>query len=86
MPTNISINIEHAIYGIKEKCMDVTAQTQAALAGDDITISPKKLGIEDPAPGEIKHFAVKAMITIDNKEPYPFYYIAKDYETIDFIP
>ena len=86
MPTNISIAIEYALYGIQDQTVDVTKEAQAALMGDDLTISPNKLGIEDPAPGEMKHFAVKALITIDDNEPSAFHYIAKDYETIDFIP
>ena len=86
MPTNISIAIEYALYGFKDQTVDVTSQAQAALMGDDLTISPKKLGIDDPAPGEMKHFAVKAKVTLDNNEPTDFFYIANDYETIDFIP
>ncbi len=86
MPTKVIIEIEYAVYGNQANTVDVTKQVQNALSGDDLTISSKRLGIENPAPNETKHFAVKANITIDNNEPYPFYYIAKDYETIDFIP
>lgn len=86
MPTNIKISIDHALYGKKGQTVDVTKAAQKALAGDDLTISARKLGIDDPAPGEIKHFAVKATISIDNAKPYSFYYIADDYETVDFIP
>ncbi len=86
MPTNIKIKIDYALYGIQGQTIDVTDQAQQALMGDDLTISPKKLGIKDPAPGEMKNFAVKATISIDDADPYPFYYIAKDYETVDFIP
>ncbi|MBT8274019.1 MAG: hypothetical protein KJO77_09445 [Bacteroidia bacterium] len=86
MPTNIKITIVHALYGKKGQTVDVTKEAQEALAGDDLTISPRKLGIDDPAPGEIKHFAVKARISIDDAKPYLFVYIADDYETVDFIP
>ena len=86
MSTKISINIEFALYGIQNQTIDVTSEAQAAIAGDDLTISPRKLKIEDPAPGIMKNFAVKALITIDDAEPYHFFYIAKDYETIDFVP
>ena len=86
MPKHVSIHIDHALYGIQGNTIDVTEQAQNALMGDDLTISPKRLGIEDPAPGEMKHFAVKATITIDDAKPRSFHYIGKDYETIDFIP
>ena len=86
MPTKVSIKIEQALYGIQGQTVDVTAEAQASIHGDDLTITPRKLGIEDPAPGVLKHFAVKALITIDDTDPYPFVYIAKDYETIDFVP
>ena len=82
----IKIDIELALFGNQGNTIDVTKEVQDALAGDDITISAKKLGIEDPAPGETKHFAVKANITIDDNPSYPFFYIGKDYETLDFIP
>lgn len=86
MPTNIKITIKRAMYGKKGQTIDVTKEAQDALSGDDLTISPSKLGIEDPAPGELKHFAVKAIISIDDEKPYSFFYIAEDYETIDFVP
>ncbi|WP_456438430.1 hypothetical protein [Psychroserpens sp.] len=86
MSKQISINIESALFGNQSNTVDVTEQVQNALHGDDITISANRLGVEDPAPGETKHFAVKATITIDDNAPYPFYYIGKDYETLDFIP
>ncbi len=82
----IKIEIELALFGNQSNTIDVTSQVQNALMGDDITISAKKLGVSDPAPGETKHFAVKANITIGDNAPYPFFYIGKDYETIDFIP
>ncbi len=86
MSKKIIIDIEFALFGNQSNTVDVTEKVQNALMGDDITVSANKLGIEDPAPGETKHFAVKAMITIDDNAPYPFYYIGKDYETLDFIP
>ena len=86
MPKQISIKIESALFGNQSNTVDVTEKVQNALHGDDITISANRLGIEDPAPGETKHFAVIATITIDDDAPYPFYYIGKDYETLDFIP
>lgn len=86
MPRTIKIDIELALFGNKSNTIDVTAEVQNVLMGDDITISANKLGIKDPAPGETKHFSVKANITIDDNDPYPFYYIGKDYETLDFIP
>ncbi|MBT8288352.1 MAG: hypothetical protein HKN00_08970 [Flavobacteriaceae bacterium] len=85
MPTQINIKIEHALFGIQGKTIDVTAAAQEALEGDDLTISVKRLGIEDPAPGETKFFAVSAKIKIDDNDPYDFHYIGKDYETIDFV-
>lgn len=85
MPTNISIKIEHALYGIHASTIDVTKEAQNALSGDDLTVSARKLGVEDPAPGEVKYFAVKALITVDGVSNV-FNYIAKDYETIDLIP
>ncbi|MBT8257747.1 MAG: hypothetical protein KJO49_04710 [Bacteroidia bacterium] len=86
MPKQISIQIDHALYGIQGHTLDVTEAAQNALMGDDLTVSAKRLGVEDPAPGEMKFFAVKATITIDNDDSQSFHYIAKDYETIDFIP
>lgn len=86
MPKKIIINVELALFGNQSNTINVTEEVQNALKGDDITISANRLGIEDPAPGETKHFAIKANITIDDNEPYPFYYIGKDYETLDFIP
>ena len=86
MPKQVSIHIDHALYGIQGNTVDVTEAAQDALMGDDLTISAKRLGIDDPAPGEMKFFAVKATITIDNNSSKTFHYIAKDYETIDFIP
>ncbi len=86
MPSKVIIDIKQALYGIQGQTADVTEAAQNSLTGDDLTVSVKKLGIEDPAPGEMKFFAVKAMVTIDDNEPYAFHYIAKDYETIDFIP
>ena len=86
MSKKIIINIELALFGNQGHTIDVTKEVQDALMGDDITVSANKLGVEDPAPGETKHFAVKANITIDDNAPYPFYYIGKDYETLDFIP
>ena len=86
MSKTIKIDIELALFGNQSKTIDVTTAVQDAIMGDDITISAKKLGVDDPAPGETKHFAVKANITIDDNAPYPFFYIGKDYETIDFIP
>ena len=86
MPTNISIQIAYALYGIKDRTIEVTKEAQAALAGDDLTVSANRLGVEDPAPGEVKFFAVWAKIKIDDRETTDFHYIAKDYETIDFIP
>ena len=86
MSKTIKIDIELALFGNRGNTIDVTEKVQNGLMGDDITISANKLGIEDPAPGETKHFSVKANITIDDNAPYPFYYIGKDYETIDFIP
>ncbi len=86
MPKKVIIDIEYALFGNQSNTVDVTDAAQNALMGDDLTISSRKLGIEDPAPGETKHFAVKANVTIDDNEPYTFLYIAKDYETIDFIP
>ena len=86
MSKKIVIDIELALFGNQGNTINVTSEVQNALAGDDITISANKLGVTDPAPGETKHFAVKANITIDDNAPYPFYYIGKDYETIDFIP
>ncbi|NNK87836.1 MAG: hypothetical protein HKO90_06105 [Flavobacteriaceae bacterium] len=85
MPKQVTIQIDHAFYGIQANTVDVTEQAQNALMGDDLTVSAKRLGIEDPAPGETKFFAVKATITIDDGEPQTFHYIAKDYETIDFV-
>ena len=86
MPSTISIKIIYALYGIQEHTVDVTNEAQAALAGDDLTISARRLGIDDPAPGEMKYFAVKAEVRIDNEDPTTYQYIAKDYETIDFVP
>ena len=86
MPSKVIIDIEYALFGNQSHTIDVTEAAQNALAGDDLTVSARKLGVEDPAPGETKYFAVKANITLDDNDPYPFYYIAKDYETIDFIP
>ncbi|MDB9960955.1 hypothetical protein OAD62_02575 [Oceanihabitans sp.] len=86
MSKQITIDIEYALFGNQGNTIDVTKEVQDALMGDDITVSANKLGVEDPAPGETKHFAVKANITIDDNAPYPFYYIGKDYETLDFIP
>ena len=85
MPKQVTIQIDHAFYGIQANTVDVTEQAQNALMGDDLTVSAKRLGIEDPAPGETKFFAVKATITIDDGAPETFHYIAKDYETIDFV-
>ncbi|WP_091421146.1 hypothetical protein [Formosa sp. Hel1_31_208] len=86
MAKKVIIDIEFAVYGTGANTVDVTEQVQNTISGDDLTVSARKFGIENPAPGETKHFAVKANITIDDNEPYPFFYIAKDYETIDFIP
>lgn len=86
MPTNISIKIDHALYGTQDRTIDVTDAAQNALMGDDLTVSPKRLGVEDPAPGEVKFFAVQASISIDGGASETFHYIAKDYETIDFVP
>ena len=86
MSRSIKIDIELALFGNQGNTIDVTSEVQNAIMGDDITVSANKLGVEDPAPGETKHFAVKANITIDDNEPYPFFYIGKDYETLDFIP
>ena len=86
MSKQITIDIEYALFGNQGNTIDVTKEVQDALKGDDITVSANKLGVEDPAPGETKQFAVKANITIDDNAPYPFYYIGKDYETLDFIP
>jgi hypothetical protein len=86
MSKTIKIDIEFAMFGNQANTIDVTQQVQDGLKGDDITISANKLGITDPAPGETKHFAIKANITIDDNASYPFFYIGKDYETIDFIP
>jgi len=86
MSKTIKIDIEYALFGNQANTIDVTKEVQDSLMGDDVTFSANKLGIEDPAPGETKHFAVKANITIDDNAPYPFYYIGKDYETLDFIP
>ncbi len=86
MPKRISIQIDHALFGIRGSTVDVTQQAQDALSGDDLTVSAKRLGVDDPAPGEVKFFAVSATVTIDDEAPKAFHYIAKDYETIDFIP
>ena len=86
MAKKIIIDIEYALYGYHANTVDVTEAVQNSISGDDLTVSARLFGIDNPAVGESKYFAVKANITIDDDDPYPFFYIAKDYETIDFIP